>query len=516
MSLPPQPPERASRWPRRLDQRAVAALLAASIIVLLVTIVLFATRNEERSGAPSPTLNPPSASAQIASPSVATASPTPPPSAPGASPAPAGRSAAPVAAPPLPVRGFVDATLLSPGPDGGVYAAIPVDQYVVVALIGTDGAVQPGWPVRLDTDWCTALVTAGDGSLRAACSKRQTEEGLQAPVLRIHGLRNDGHLLPGWPVDVESGSAIEALGNQVEVIVRPYGGDVMEEGDVEPALLAMISQSGEVRLGTEEVEVACCQSSVVPGPGLGYVVNRSYENSEYTSEIIAFGLDGEAWRAGIDGIASDPSFDDLGNAHLSVWTDRFDAARIVVFDTTGRLLPTAADDLPIMPTNGWSGAGYEYPSAPIVAGDGTTNVIENIERTSIFAIDPSGAPRDGWPYHTATGLEESGQCSSLDTGCGVFIVTPQAGPDGTLYVALQPSGPATGGSLIALAPNGQMRPGWPVGLRRPNGQFWDIVVGTDGGVWSLAVEPEAGGYSATLLSIAPDSTVRGRATIVEP
>jgi hypothetical protein len=43
------------------------------------------------------------------------------------------------------------------------------------------------------------------------------------------------------------------------------------------------------------------------------------------------------------------------------------------------------------------------------------------------------------------------------------------------------------------------------------------MVGSDGGVWALAAEPErVETYSATLLSIDPESTVRGRLTIVEP
>jgi hypothetical protein len=45
--------------------------------------------------------------------------------------------------------------------------------------------------------------------------------------------------------------------------------------------------------------------------------------------------------------------------------------------------------------------------------------------------------------------------------------------------------------------------------------FWSIEAGTDG-VWALAVEPEASGASATILSIAEDSTIRWKTTIIEP
>ena len=53
------------------------------------------------------------------------------------------------------------------------------------------------------------------------------------------------------------------------------------------------------------------------------------------------------------------------------------------------------------------------------------------------------------------------------------------------------------------------------GAQAPRSQFWEIVIGSDGGVWTLAAEPDKNGYDATLLSIAPDSTIRGKVTIVE-
>jgi hypothetical protein len=43
-----------------------------------------------------------------------------------------------------------------------------------------------------------------------------------------------------------------------------------------------------------------------------------------------------------------------------------------------------------------------------------------------------------------------------------------------------------------------------------------VVVGSDGTAFALAIEPESAGYSATVLAIAPDNTVRYATTIVEP
>jgi hypothetical protein len=62
-----------------------------------------------------------------------------------------------------------------------------------------------------------------------------------------------------------------------------------------------------------------------------------------------------------------------------------------------------------------------------------------------------------------------------------------------------------------------MRPGWPVELRRPGAEFWSVTVGSDGTAYALAMEPEPGGTSsASILAIAPDSTVRWTTTIVDP
>jgi hypothetical protein len=56
-----------------------------------------------------------------------------------------------------------------------------------------------------------------------------------------------------------------------------------------------------------------------------------------------------------------------------------------------------------------------------------------------------------------------------------------------------------------------------VELKRPGAEFWSVVVGSDGTVFALAVEPEAGGTSsASILAIAQDSRVRSITTILEP
>ena len=51
----------------------------------------------------------------------------------------------------------------------------------------------------------------------------------------------------------------------------------------------------------------------------------------------------------------------------------------------------------------------------------------------------------------------------------------------------------------------------------PGAEFASVVVGSDGTAYALAIEPETGGkFSASILAIAPDSTVLYTTTIVEP
>jgi hypothetical protein len=321
--------------------------------------------------------------------------------------------------------------------------------------------------------------------------------------------------MPGWPVDIESGSVMETIGNDVAVVIRPYQGDVLPDGEDQPAVFARIGSDGAVRMGTNEVPIACCESTTAIGPAAAYIVNRTYGEGVESSELVAFGLDGAEWRSPIDGLASDPAFDARGDVYLSVSTGEPGRSRVLVFGADGTLLPASTDDLSISPSNGSSGAGPEWPAAPTVAADGSFFLLADTGGATILAIDRTGNPSDGWPYETAQSLGYQGECNKGDTGCGLAQVRPAVGADGSLYVTLNASGPSAGNSLIGLSSGDKMRSGWPVGLKRPGAQFWQIVVGSDGGVWTLAAEPDKDGYDATLLSIAADSTIRGKVTIVE-
>ena len=98
-----------------------------------------------------------------------------------------------------------------------------------------------------------------------------------------------------------------------------------------------------------------------------------------------------------------------------------------------------------------------------------------------------------------------------------FARAPAIGPDNTLYLPLQARNATVGGRIVAVGPDGRVRPGWPVELHRSGAEFWSVVVGSDGTVYALAIEPETGdASSATILAIAPDSTVLYTTTIIDP
>jgi hypothetical protein len=156
------------------------------------------------------------------------------------------------------------------------------------------------------------------------------------------------------------------------------------------------------------------------------------------------------------------------------------------------------------------------PTAPILAADGTTFVVSELH-PAIYALDPALRVMDGWPVEPPTRIEQADPFAGEEGINCATLVEPAAGPDGTLYVPLAAADDGAGGSLLALGLDGRVREGWPVGLRRSGSEFWSVVVGDDGTVYALALEPEAGdNLSATVLAIEPDSTVRYTVTVVEP
>jgi hypothetical protein len=510
------PPTRTRVRSPRISLPVAIIGFAAAAGVALVLIALILRPDPERQtadpgGTPSPSLT--ASQVAIVSPSVEPASPStaPTPSAIPATPRPSHGPAG------YPVKGQADPDLMVAGPDGGVYAAVRDGRSTVVGLFAPGGIVQPGWPVHVAATYCISIHAAPDGSVRLACSPPEDgSEGLGPPVMRIFAIDRQGHPMRGWPVDIENGAVAGMQGDAVAVTVSAYFGEGGEDGDTEPIGLAEIRADGQVRMGRGGPEDTCCDDNTTAiGPASAYLVNRTGDLVDTaSSELIAFGLEGVQWRASIDGTASDPAFDAEGNAYLSAWMPGRSTSRMFVFGPDGHRLPFNADTLAMRPTNGSAPAGPEHPVAPSVSSDGSSFVVEEANDATILALDAAGTHKRGWPVSWASGLEHAGDCGQ-DTGCGLPTVMPAIGQDGTLYVALNTTSETAGGSLTALSPAGKVRAGWPVGLKLRGAQFWKVVAASDGGIWTLAAEPDKDGYDATLLSVAPDSTIRGKVTLVE-
>jgi hypothetical protein len=217
------------------------------------------------------------------------------------------------------------------------------------------------------------------------------------------------------------------------------------------------------------------------------------------------------------GWATELAFGPNGRLYVTEGQEGRRPSRILVFDSAGRSLPIGSDPLPVAATSDYQGAGPIGGLAPpIVAGDGTSFFVSEEGGTTFYGLDPSGRVMVGWPYRDSVGLQW-GYCAPGATGCAVWRSTPAVGPGDVLYLIHPPRDPTVGGSLVAIGPDGRVRPGWPVVLAHAGAEFRSVVVAPDGIAYAVAVEPEGGGrYSASLLAIAPDSTVRYRVVIVEP
>jgi hypothetical protein len=529
---------------RRVDEavyRAIAGRRAPSssrmlVLVAATALLLVALLGVAAAGAllqrtrppvvvlPSPSVpavvvvnpSPSTAPAPSEAPAPQTPTPTPTTQPPSAAPSPS-PSALPTAVPAsLPVAS--GSVRLAPGPDGGLYVVVngaPAGS--VVALLDASGAPRTGGPVTLAGWNCDAAtgepflpLVASDGSLRLVCSSEAAPGGLQTGS--AFAFDPSGALLPGWPVDLldDTSEQPRVVGTRLVVAAHesstqaPYAG---------ASWLDTVSADGTVETGTRyEIASDAAAWPVVIGPD-GIAYRRSLD------EVAAFDMSGlrPGWPVKPGGSLSALAFDTAGRVVVAV-SDGAGTSRLVTLDRDGTVVRTSSS-LPIVGSSPWSGAGPDgYPMAPLVAADGTAFLIgETDGRATVYRVDPSGAVPAGWPYGAATTWQWQGSCPSGTTGCGVWRARPALGPDGVLYLPLSAPDPQIGGSLVAIGPDGRVLPGWPIHLVGRGSEFWSVVVGSDGTVFALAVEPSVGGAtSATLLAIAKDGTVRWRSTLVDP
>lgn len=498
-------------------------LRTTATILIAVLVVACAP-----SASPSPTTSPrlePASSGESTSPSP--------------SPRPSGAAIASPSLPPLPATASLPvrasarensshSVLMAPGPQGDLYVLIPMRTApAVLALLDSSGRPRAGWPVAVPgATFCDHLLPVEDGSVRIVCTMENPDGNMFDPIGAFAFGRN-GRLLAGWPVSIEGFFITgQVAGDTLTLFTSQSLGDVEVEG--QPSFdggLLTVRADGELEVGVRATDVGhCCTWRVSPdGIAYGVVPPFEYQREARVSRIL--GADGSGVRAGwpvsFGGITSGPSFGREGQIAVTVASADTSTSRVLVFEPGGKVVSARSPALPISTaeyTGDTGGCTVGSPRAPVVAHDGTTFVYSELD-TAIFAVDPSLSTIPGWPFEPDASITvpRPGLESEHEAGYCPVPAIPAVGPGRTLYLPLDARDPTVGGRLVAVGLDGRVLPGWPVDLQRAGSEFWSVVVGPEGTAYALAVEPEgAGRSSATILAIAPDSTIRYRTTIVEP
>jgi len=374
--------------------------------------------------------------------------------------------------------------------------------------------------VLAGTTSCELLLPVADSSVRVVCTLENPDGNMFSPMGAL-AFDSNGRSRGWWPVDAHFDVAGRMVGDDLTLLAPRSLGDVVEPGKPTTDVgLVIVAADAALRNGARvPMDIPCCKWAVGP-EGVAYGAGWLDWPTD-GSRVTAVGISGmlSGWPVNIDGIASEPAFGPGGRIDLTIGSFVRTTSRVLAFDRTGKALSATSAELPIATVrDGGVGGCNAEPKPPLIAQNGTIFVHSEVD-TAIFALDPSLKVMPGWPYRPATPLARPrpGYESEQEAGFCPSLSLPAVGPDSTLYLALQARDSTVGGSLVAVGPDGRVRPGWPVGLKRAGSEFWSVVVGSDGTAYALAIEPESStSSSATILAIAPDSTVRYATTIIEP
>jgi hypothetical protein len=437
---------------------------------------------------------------------------------------------APSASAALPIRGSARtisaaSVELAPAPDGGLFVAIPVRKGpAVLLLLDGDGRPRPGWPIAIKhSTACGPPLPIDDGSVRIVCDATDlAQPDPDNPTMRGFAFDADGRLIKGWPVQLDGPTAYGMGPDLTLVAERSHTDNTSGETISHDVSVTTVAADGTVGTGASvPLDVNRFGDRWAVGPdGVAYGVRQTDEDTEQ-SVITALDRSGAraGWPAMIDGFGSVPGFGSGGRIAVLFGSAKRQTSHVSVFDATGNaassaVLPMATVDR----TGDTGGCSVGEPQALLVARNGTVFGYSELD-ASIYGLTPSLAVMKGWPFEPSTSLATArpGLESEHEAGYCPTPVVPGVGRDGTLVLSLEARTSKAGGSLVAVGQDGRVRAGWPVELKRPGSEFWSVAVGPDGTTYALAIEPESGGTSsASILAIAPDSTVRYTTTIIEP
>jgi hypothetical protein len=491
-------------------------------------------------GAASPSF--PTDGGQTAGPPTAapTAAPAQPdPTMPGAStpgPWPTPAITAAVTPASLPVK--TGSVHLAAGPDGGLYVlvdrtrSLPSDppSTAVLALLDSIGRPRAGWPIQIVGWACGAEpyegvtrqstrqpVVATDGSMRLVCDA--DPDGDLAGKRLAFAFTPEGTLMPGWPVDPRTGDSWEQAATVVGDRLYVPGRLITGEGGTKTASVASwVNEILGDASGREGTRIST-PNGVMPDVVLAPDGSLSVVAMGDQKWIMAIDVSGSipGWPLTFDLSVSQPAFGPDGRMYLVQVQSGRTSTLVVARD--GQVLPIGSDPVDVEQTALWQGAGPDgfLPAPPIVSTDGTVFLIEDADSgLTVVALDPAGKVMAGWPYQAAVHLEWQGRCARQETGCGVMRTMPVVGPGNVLHLLLAAGDTSKGGSIVAIGPDGAVRPGWPVVLPDTGSVFRSVVVGPDGTAYAVALDRVTEPTTATVLAIDPDGTIRYRAPIVAP
>ena len=457
-----------------------------------------------------------------------------PPQSPAGTPRPADLPSAAV----LPVRGsgqgLGPGIRMAPGTDGDLYVSIPKPPgRVLVALLDSAGHPRAGWPLVVDgTTSCEQLLPVDDGSVRILCTL-ENRDGSAFAVVRAYGFDSEGRSLAGWPIDLDRYGAdgyfaARVIGNELTVLAwKSLGKEIKEGQPAGNAWIATVAADGTVRAGSKvPYGTNCCTNAFALGPdGVAYGTTHQFgqgPSAPKLSQLLAISFAGvrTGFPVAIAGIASVPAFVAAGRLHLTVNDGPDQLAGTLVLDTTGQMVAGGSGGLGFSATDVCVGieGSCEVPAAPLVGADGTTFVVgAYLRNTTVAGLSPSGQQLAGWPYRSDAGHQETGVCIPGEVCEGYSFAAPIMGPGNVVYLLHAAASTSAGGRIVAIGPDGHLVAGWPVGLKRAGSEVWSAVVAPDGNAYVLAIEPEPNnGHSATILALAPDSTVLYTTTIIDP
>ena len=384
------------------------------------------------------------------------------------------------------------------GPDGSVYIGECGDPEVgcVLHRLGSDGREVPGWPFEVPPDFvcpegdpCFSSLAVGSDGTAYRTSWHHTQE--QTQLIAIDA---SGEGMPGWPV------ALGAPGVWWSNVQLGFDGTLfvlgVPDSSESPARLLAFAPDGSLRAGWP-VSVPD-QSDYLLGPQGTVVVwsliDLAGELCQQPRRTVftVLGADGRTlpgWPRGSKGYASSPVVDADGTVYYVSAL-----GNVYAHDRAGEV--KAGWPVAVPGASVWCG-----PTSPYLAPDGTIYILAH----DVTALSPDGRRRPGWPYRPAGDLKLP--CWPVGDTDGVPSPhAPAFGPDGTVYLVVchaDTTGPRL--EIIALDPQGQLKPGWPYRLPIDPAS---MMVGP------LTVSPDGrlfvrGGYgpNSFLLALNPDGHI---------